>query len=457
MFQLEEQLAEQETDANTAISTWEAKAEELEQDLETVTEELRKAVSTVEEQNEINSRLQNNLSELMESFDKQTTELEKLNSENVQVSESLTAIEENLQSLQSRYDDLTKSEEALRHKLEKTENELHSIKEERDNLKALQEAKSRDTLEEERDRLTIVIAQLEEELNEANGMLQTYITDGSSSRAAEAAAMGLREEVEDLKNQVDDYRRAAEEERRHRENANLEIDRLRDDIAALVSLNSQEIPSDEIQQRTAKAVERLKMKERIEIEQIRKSLFRTIEEVELARAAEKLANETLAKVRLQTSLAEQEVVSAKSEINFLTQALEELRQAEESKRASLEYRIGSLEDENDVLRKYHFTELETVRNELAQVAMEKDRILNQLRESEKNNSAFVLATPSADGPDNKGVSDIDAEIKRLRIENAYLLNVAADDKARAERRLRKSWQPTVRRQKQTQFLNTSCV
>ena len=146
-------------------------------------------------------------------------------------------------------------------------------------------------------------------------------------------------------------------------------------------------------------------------------------------------------MRLQTAVVEQEIIAAKSEIMFLTQALDDLRMNEESKRASLdslEYRIGSLEDENAVLRKYHSSELETVRNELAQISMEKDRILHQLRESEKTNSALVLASTKVETSEAEDVADLDSEIAKLRIENAHLLTVAADDKARAERRLREA-------------------
>ena len=173
-------------------------------------------------------------------------------------------------------------------------------------------------------------------------------------------------------------------------------------------------------------------------QELRQSLLRAVEELEVARAAEKEANERLAKLRLHTAVGEQEIIAAKSEISFLTEAMEELRMNEESKRASLDYRIGSLEDENDVLRRYHSSELETIRNELAQVGMERDRILHQLKECEKANSALVFAASTVDTQCMENPEDLDAEISKLRIENAYLLTVAADDKARAERRLREA-------------------
>jgi hypothetical protein len=134
---------------------------------------------------------------------------------------------------------------------------------------------------------------------------------------------------------------------------------------------------------------------------------------------------------------EQNLVDAKSEINFLAGAMEDMRQSEESKRASLEFRIDSLENQNDVMRKYHDAELENVRNELSQVTMEKNRLLHQLRESEKTNASLMLASSSSGGLESSGGEiDLESECAKLRIENAHLLAMAADDKTRAERRLR---------------------
>lgn len=436
--ELETQLALQEAEANDAIASWEAKSQELENELELAAEELNKTKALLEANRNDAKTLEQRVGALTEDLENKKALIESINSEREHHTENLRLMESQLAIIEKKYTDISASESATRSDLENKINELASVKAERDRLKEIQASKSQDTLEEERDRLTVVIAQLEEELNVANNMVQAFITDGSSDRATEAAAHALRFELDELKMQVEEYRLAMEEELYKREAAEHEIERLRDDIAALVYLNEHENLSDEIQQRTAKAVERLKMKERIEIDQLRKSLYRSIEETEAARASEKQANEQLSKLRLQTAVGEQEIIAAKSEIIFLTQALEELRMNEENKRASLEYRISSLEDETDVLRKYHSSELETVRNELAQLSMEKDRILHQLKESERTNSALVFAVSKAESAETEDVGDLEAEVAKLRIEIAHLLTVAADDKARAERRLREA-------------------
>ena len=376
--------------------------------------------------------------ELEGSVERQRLKIESFEIERGEEGGKLSGLRKEFEVLKIRCEQLSVSEKEGKDQSESSEKELKKTQQERNRLKETLASKSREKLEDERDRLTIVIAQLEEELHAANAMVQAFVTDGSSEKATEMAAQALRDEMEELKFQIDDYRRVSEEEKVAREAAELEIERLKEDVAALVSLGDKENASNEIQLRTAKATERLKRKERAEIEQLHKSLFRAMDELEVARAAEKSANEKLSKVRLQTSICEQEIMAAKSEVYFLTQAMEEMRLAEESKAASLEYRISSLEDENDVLRKYHAGDLDNARNELAQVTMEKDRILHQLKESEKTNASLVFAASKGESNDSDDTESLEGEITRLRVENAHLITVASDDKVRHERRLREA-------------------
>ena len=449
--ELKDHLEQQEQEANEAIASWETKAEELEKELDAVEPELqdlRKEAERVE-------GLQDRIVELEDKIEQQKFTMEFFDVERNKSQERISLLEEQLsdlkihcdeisiskkeshpelEALQDKLRKLVESEESLKKELGEMEKELEMTKQDREKLKETVTSKSKEKLEE-RDRLTVVVAQLEEELREANDMIQKHITDGSSEKATEMAAQALRDEIEELKRQVAVSRQTADEETIGRKTAELEIDCLRDDVAALLALVDDENTSDEIQLRTTKAAEKLKKKERGEIEQLRTSLYRAIDELEIARVGEKEANEKLSKLRLQTAVCEQEIIAAKSEINFLTQTMEEMRLAEASKAASLEYRVGSLEDENDVLRKYHARDLESMRNDLAQVMMEKDRVLHQLKESEKKNSALLFAASKGDS-DSDQIVDFEAELARLRVENAHLLTVAADDKTRAERRLR---------------------
>eukprot|EP00980_Cylindrotheca_fusiformis_P000848 scaffold221_cov120-Cylindrotheca_fusiformis.AAC.9 len=380
--QLHKQLQQQEEEANVAIESWESKTLELERDLETKVQEL----ATLKEK-------------------------------------TVKALEEDVGTQAA--------------KLKALEAELKKASEDRDRLRDSLASKSTDRLEAERDRLTAVVGQLEEELRIANDVVQTYVTDEAAEKATELTSNALRDEVNDLKCEIDDYKHQIEVEKSAREVAELEIDRLRDDIATLAALTNPGGSADDLHLRTAQAAEKLRKKERIEIEELRRSLYRALDDVEIARDAEREAVQKLAKVSLQTSVCEQEIVAAKSEIHFLTQALEDLHQDEENKRASLEYRIGSLEDENDLLRKYHAGELEEAQQELSQVTMEKDRAVHHLREVEKTNASLVYAA-SKENQASKDAGDLEDEIATLRVANAHLLAVAADDNARSERKLRES-------------------
>jgi chromosome segregation ATPase len=376
-------LQNQETEANEAISIWEQKAAELESELDSAEAQL-------------------------------------------------VVAEEKVAELHAKCKTLGSKEKSLKAELQSLQ-ESHDLK-----VKQLSQelaSKSKGALEAERDRLTIVITHLEEELLEANDMVQACITDESGDKATAAVAQALREEIEGLRLQMCDYRQKYEEEQASREVAQLEIERLRNDVAALVALSEEDNALENLEKLTTKAIEKLQKRERAEIDELRKSLFRALNDLEFSRAAEKESNEQLSKVRLQLAMYEQDVIAAKSEISFLTQAMEELRETEENKRASLEYRVGSLEHENDVVKKYHTAELDTVRNELSQVTMDRDRIIHQLKEVEKTNSSLVYAASKEENLRSERTGDFEAECIKLRIENAHLLTMAADDHSRAERRL----------------------
>ena len=493
--ELEEQLDQQMNEANEAISSWEsrcteyeAKLDEMEAELNTATELLNQADLQVPDgaepsllaildvllserqsatqdrgslhaqldaQNEKEEKLEKqieslkaNLNYLMETSDRVETELD-------QERQSRCELQEEVDRLDDCYKEIVESKNNLRKESEQRMRELqverNALEEElNDSKKQLEagkqelrkavedlEAKGREQLEKERDRLTIVIGQLQEELRGANEIVQVYVTDGASDKATEVVAQTLRGEIEDMRLQLARDREVLVSERAARDDAEQEVKRLTADIAALISLSDNEFSMDETNMLSIKATEKLSKKERAEIEQIRKSLHRALDELDHARTAEKDAIEKLSKVRLQASVCEQDLVAAKSELNFMAQTMDEMRAAEASNRASLEYRIGSLENDNDVLRRYHAGEIESLRSDLEQVTMEKDRILHSLKESEKRNASLLLAS-KAEAEDGSEYVDIESEAARLRVENAHLLTIAGDAKARAERRLRET-------------------
>jgi len=418
-----QQLEEQEIEANEVISIWETKTNELEKELDSIEDQLQQVQAIL-------------LDEDAEDQASLVVAAEKLLYENTILNGQVQEAKHAAERWNSETQSLESETKVLVKKLSTNEELLQEMKRQRDQMAHQLSLKSEDKLEKERDRLIGVVAQLEEELREASAMLQAYLTDGSTDKATEFVTNAIRDDIYNIRNQLDEYQQKFEDEKSAREVADLENGRLRDDIAALLSLADHEKNPADVKKLTTKSIEKLQKLEHSEIEDLRKSLFRALEEVELTRSTERHTNETMSKLRLQISIYEQEIIASKSEVNFLSEAMEELRQNEDSKRASLEYRIGSLENENDVVRKYQAHELESLRNELAQTTMEKDVITNQWKETEKTNASLVLAASKEENKNRHKKSDVHAECVKLRIENAHLLTIAADDKAKAERRLR---------------------
>ena len=420
----QEQLEEQEIEANEAISVWETKTDELEKDLDVAEEQLLDLRDLLVADDGVKNGV--NL----------VAEVEKLLLKNTNMDRQIETAHHEAEKRITRINDLESEIKTLSESTSSNEKLIAKMKLKHDDLAHQLALKAEDKLEEERDRLIGVVAQLEEELREANSMLQACVTDGSIEKASEFAANAIRDDVYNMRMQLNEYQQRFEDEQAAREVADLEIDRLRGDIAALLSLSEHENSPTNIKKLTTKSVEKLQKIEHLEIDELRKSLFRALDELDVARSTERDMNEAVSKLKLQISVYEQEVVAAKSEVNFLTEALEELRQTESSKRASLEYRIGSLENENEVVRKYQTNELESLQNELAQMAMEKDLIVHQLKETEKTNASLIIATSNEEDSTSHQKPDFHSECVKLRIENAHLLTLAAEEKGRAERRLR---------------------
>jgi len=294
-----------------------------------------------------------------------------------------------------------------------------------------------DLLTQERDDLKATVGELREELRDASDALQACVTDEVSEKATEVASQALRYQMERLRSQIEREQEACAAERKARLVAEEKVEALKSDLANVLGvIDGNGDASTQVQRMTMQASETMQQREREEIEEVRKALERALQELASAQAAEHKALDDAASSRLQLSVCEQEIIAAKSDLAFLTQTLDETREAEASKAASLEYRISSLEDDREVLRQFHQDELENLRNELTHVGMEKDRILHSLKESEKKNAAIVFST--AKKRESDGSDSPEAELSRLRVEKAQLLSAAAEEGSRTESRIREA-------------------
>ena len=288
-------------------------------------------------------------------------------------------------------------------------------------------------MEQELDLLKTRVADLVEELHEANDAMQLHVTNEVSDLATELAVEALRESLEEMRVQAESDQRDCLAEKQARSRAEQEVQLLRSDLAALLGMEDTAENHANMQKLTLEAKSKLQTKEIAEIEDLKTSLAAAVEELSSARLAEKMAKELAAKSETQATMYEHELVAAKSDLKFLTDTMDEMREAESTRRSSLEYRLSSLENDNDVLRRFHSAEMENLRSELNQISMERDRLFQALKESEKSKDALLRAK----GGTSSGIMEADlmAEMELLRLEKAELLSAAAEEGSRLERRL----------------------
>ncbi|CAB9517704.1 kinesin K39 [Seminavis robusta] len=334
-----------------------------------------------------------------------TAELEKAAAEGIQLRESLSA---------------------------KTNTDSSESETNKQELSILKSEKS--ALENEVQRLSKISEVLEYDLQEANNAMQVYITKEVSDEAKAYATQVLREQLNEIRKKADADRAAVAAEKEAKMALEAEVERLRADLYALVDVTDQENEMYGKHALTIKATDKIHRKERNEINELRKSLSRALEELRTSRTAERDAEERAAKAAHHVVVCEQELVAAKSDMRYLIQTMDEMRQDEASRRASLEHRIMTLENDHEVLQRFHATETDSLRNELTQAVMEKDRTLQLLKDAEKNNAAMLYAA-SRDHSARADESS-ETELAKLRIEKAQLLVAAAEEGARTERRIR---------------------
>ena len=290
------------------------------------------------------------------------------------------------------------------------------------------------SLVQERDTLRLSVAELEGELKEAIDGLNFRFTNEISEQATKVAAGALRQQVDEMRQKAEMDESAFEAERTARLTAEHEVKRLQSDLAAILGMEYNEKNQNEIWRRTLEATECFQRTEKAEIEELKDTLKRVAAELESARDMLGEAEDRANVSELRSEKLEQDLVTAKSDLELLSQMMEEMREAESSRRASMENRISAFEDEQKVIRRLHEAELEDMRNQLEQVCMEKDSLSQSLNESEKSREALLQASSRGRDPDsgqNAGV-----ELVRLRMEKAHLLAAASQEASRTERRIR---------------------
>jgi hypothetical protein len=371
---------------------------------------------------------ENILSDLMKKSNDLEQNMVKLNSDYSKMQTDLVETEKLLDESQKRVTHLETEQALLKRGVEDKESRWEMLHKET--------SEKMNSIAQERDFLEGEIARLEEELRCSNEFVQGQITDRVTKRATDMATLALREELEHIRAKMNEGHHSLIEERRLRVAAENETLSLKADLTTVLRAKNIDGNTEMLKSLAMKTADEIQKKERLELEELRQSLDRSLAELDALRCSEKDAVHRATVAELQASICEQEIIAAKADIAFLTQALEEGKEAEAARTASFEYRITALQEDRDVVRRFHADELESLRHSLSHCSMEKDHILHSLKESEKTNAA--LAYSSSRGTDAEDYARSENELSILRSSNAQLLASISEEASRTERRIREA-------------------
>ena len=379
-----------------------------------------------------------------EMYDNEVAVRRKAETEALMMNQKVAEKEEEIATLKQKS---RETEEALSARLESAMSECERITRERDTQRTIKnerfvalERSFEDlrgnfaSLQQERDALRLQVTELEGELKEAFDGLQFHLTNEISEQATKMAADALRQQVEDLRQKVEKEGTAFQAERTARLAAEQETKRLRSDLAAIFGMEPSDENQNEILRRTAEATERFQRSEKTEIDEIKNAVQRAVEELDSTRTVLAGTEQRASAAELRSVQLEQDLLTSKSDLELLSQMMEELKTAESSKRVSMENRISAFEDEQNVLRRLHEAEVENLRNELEHVRLEKEGLFQSLKDSEKSREALLQA--SSRSRDLDSAQNAALELARLRMEKAHLLAASSQEASRTERRIR---------------------
>ena len=312
---------------------------------------------------------------------------------------------------------------------QQTESRIHMLEEEKRFLE-----ESNDIDRAEANEMRLIIGQLENELKEANDMLQSHLTDEVSARATEMATNALRAQLKESREKHSYEHDAYVYERDARQLAEQEVEKLKSDLALLLQVEGVAESNDSrMHQLTSKAAGQVMERERGEIDSLTKSLLELMEELKNCQSKEREAEERAANSRLHATACEQELLAVKSDMSLLKDSINHMKQDETDLRSSLEHRVRSLEEERGEHIQSTTTEIKNLKAEISQCQMERDRLIHALDESEKANSALVYSTSTVRGGNN---SPMELELAKLRLEKAQLLAAVQENSSKAEHRMR---------------------
>ncbi len=364
--------------------------------------------------------------QLRESLENQKTLNKELESKLSTTEGMLSEVNNKLQQTQHDKFDV---EQYYEENMRESESRIQTLEEER---RFHEESNEIDRAEANEMRL--IIGQLENELREANDVLQAHLTDEVTARATEMATNALREQLKQSREKQSVEHEAYLCEKEARLAAEQEVENLQSDLALLLEADKLSDSHDaRMQQLTSKAAGQVLESQRGEINALTKSVDELMQELQRCQSKEREAEERAANSRLHASSCEQELLGAKSDISLLKESITLLKRDENELRIMLENRVKSLEDERDDIMLTYTNDVKNLKIEISQGQIERDRLVHALNESEKANSALVYSTSVDQGCKD---SPLEFELAKLRLEKAQLLAEVQEIGSKVEQRIR---------------------
>jgi len=312
---------------------------------------------------------------------------------------------------------LTNEKEALSGKLNNVINDLQSAQERSQQLENDVQVSRQ------------IVHELREEFNEMSEAFPFNETDEISAKATEMATQALKLQIAELRG---NYRREREElicERECRLKADQEILQLKEkiDLLSESSVGFKDT-QEQLKKARADAEDTIRVELTKEIDKLHQQLDHVMDELENSKVRERDVEERASSTNLKLQIAERELASIRSDWQYLNESAKRSKERQLEEASSLRRRINSLEKDYECVNRTRLEEIRSLKSELANTLMERDRALISVAESEAKAGLLTKLSNTTD----------ETSVEFLVMEKAKLLSTISETRTTCERRVRES-------------------
>uniref|UniRef100_A0A7S1BNP2 Uncharacterized protein n=1 Tax=Corethron hystrix TaxID=216773 RepID=A0A7S1BNP2_9STRA len=287
-------------------------------------------------------------------------------------------------------------------------------------------------LEKDVELMRQVIDGMREEFNEFSNDMQYPFneTDAVSAKATEMATQALRLQIAQLRSNFRNERDALVAEREYRESADQEILCLKEKID-LLSKSSMGVKDlqEQILKARSDAEEGIRADLSTEITKLHQQMDHVMNELELAQSQEKEAQELSSASQHKVQITERDLSSLRSDWQYLSESSKQSKERQSMETLALRHKINMLEKDYEGLNRMRLDEIRSLKSELANTLMERDRALISVAEAAAKAAFFGKHT---------NTKSSEADVEALKAERAKLLCIISETRATCERRIRES-------------------